>query len=66
MLLGQRELAVADPYQVWAVLCDGVPGLALHEGTAFYPDGYRLTLMELPSTAERQIADFLLRRVPGL
>ena len=66
LLLGQRVLAVADPYQVWAVLCDGAPVLALHEGTAFYPDGYRLTLMELPSTAERQIAEYLLRRVPGI
>lgn len=66
LLLGQPELAMADPYQVWTVLCDGVPVLAISGGSAFYPDGYRLTLMELQSTAEPQMADYLLRRVPGL
>ena len=65
LLLNQPELTQADPYQVWAVLRDGVPVCALNEGAAFYPDGYQLTLMELPSSAEGQIASYLLRRVPG-
>lgn len=65
LLLGQSDLALADPYQVWTLLRDGVPVLALNDGSAVYPDGYRLTLMEVPSTAERQSAYYLLRRVVG-
>lgn len=65
LLLGQQPLALADPRQVWTLLRDGVPVLAFNDGEAFYPDGYRLTLMELPSDAEHHIAAYLLRRVPG-
>jgi hypothetical protein len=65
LLLGQPDLALADPYQVWTLLRDGVPVLALKDGSAVYPDGYRLTLMEAPSTAERPSAHCLLRRIVG-
>lgn len=63
LLMGIPELTMADPYQVWTVLRDGQPVLAITEGSAFFPDGYRMTLMEVGSDEERSVANYLLRRI---
>lgn len=64
LLMGIAELSAADPYQVWTLLRDGQPVLAMTEGAAYYPDGYRVSLMEVSSTDERSSANYLLRRIP--
>jgi hypothetical protein len=65
LLMDVAELFALDPYQVWTVLRDGVPVLAMSDGTAYFPDGQRMTLMEVASDDERSAAGYILRRITG-